>query len=271
VTVGQVRDAWPQVLQAVQKARMSAWMVLQSAQVQELRDGPVLVLSFPSRRDVQALKDAGSAGHGVGDYLKDALAGVLGIRPALVAKTDASAAPASPEHPGGRAPAGDPAHAGPAVSWEVVPIPTPGAVETEGTRVGTSAAAAGAGARGTSPDTETPASGGPAAAGGRTPVEDDPAEEPIAEEPIDDEPEDEEPEDEAIVEESTDGPAGGDEEPLGAAEPAAVSDGVQPRFTPLAAAPSRPSPDRRQRYGEAVVREVLGARFIGEQSLEAGE
>ena len=63
------------------------------AQPLELRDGKVLVLSFPSQRDVEELKKPASPGQGVGDLLKKAFVDILGLEPALIARVDASAAP----------------------------------------------------------------------------------------------------------------------------------------------------------------------------------
>ncbi|HEU0257522.1 MAG TPA: DNA polymerase III subunit gamma and tau [Microbacteriaceae bacterium] len=280
VTAQQVRDAWPQVLAVVQEARRSAWIVLQTAQVQELRSGPVLVLSFPSRRDVEALKDAGVAGHGVGDYLKDALDAVLGIRPGLVAKAAAPAASESADtavvpgtvtrdrqRPSVRTATGgtvaDPGATGPGVtgetaageavtSWDVIAIPHP--------------------------EDSAERAAGPDAGEGESPEDDLVEEEP--------------PEDAAFDETPAKAPVGdrapgrhGQQEEASAPGAAGASAGTSPaegalqngsRAHEAAAAPARGGvafrrPDERQRYGEAVVREVLGARFLEEQNLDGGD
>ncbi|TQL48766.1 DNA polymerase-3 subunit gamma/tau [Homoserinimonas aerilata] len=112
VTVQQVRDAWPEILEHVQNAKRTAWMVLFTAQVRELRDSEVLVLSFPSQKDVEALKQAAAPGQGVGDYLKQAVSAVLGIVPKLIARVDSeSAAPARPQATPAAEPATKPADA----------------------------------------------------------------------------------------------------------------------------------------------------------------
>ncbi|MFT2817052.1 DNA polymerase III subunit gamma and tau [Leifsonia sp. A12D58] len=90
VTLQQVKDSWPQVLDIVKATKMNAWLVLFTARVRELRDGDILVLSFPSQKDVDSLKQAAAPGQGVGDYLKDAVFQVLGIRAKLIARTDAA-------------------------------------------------------------------------------------------------------------------------------------------------------------------------------------
>ncbi len=90
VTLQQVRDAWPEILEAVEKAKRSAWMVVFTAKPLELREGNVLVLSFASQLDVDALKQPSAPGEGVGDYLKQAVFDVLGFRPALLARAEAT-------------------------------------------------------------------------------------------------------------------------------------------------------------------------------------
>jgi DNA polymerase-3 subunit gamma/tau len=88
VTFQQVKDAWPEVLEVVQKASRNAWMVVFTAVPLELRDNNVLVISFPSQKDVEELKQPSAPGEGVGDRLKHAIGAVLGIRPALLAKAE---------------------------------------------------------------------------------------------------------------------------------------------------------------------------------------
>ena len=41
VTLQQVKDAWPEVLEAVQKAKRTAWMVVFTAKPLELREGGI--------------------------------------------------------------------------------------------------------------------------------------------------------------------------------------------------------------------------------------
>jgi len=93
VTFQQVKDAWPEILESVKNAKLNAWLVVYTARPLELRDGKVLVLSFPSQKDVEELKKPASPGQGVGDLLKKAFVEVLGLEPALIARVDASAAP----------------------------------------------------------------------------------------------------------------------------------------------------------------------------------
>ncbi|MGV8858865.1 DNA polymerase III subunit gamma and tau [Rhodoglobus sp.] len=96
VSIQQVKDAWPEILDVVQKLKRTAWMVVFTAKPLELRDDKILVLSFPSERDVDALKQRSAPGEGVGDYLKKAFIHVLGFEPALMARVEGtSPAPAA--------------------------------------------------------------------------------------------------------------------------------------------------------------------------------
>ncbi|MBH0024909.1 DNA polymerase III subunit gamma and tau [Salinibacterium sp. SWN248] len=104
VSIQQVRDAWPEILDVVENLKRTAWMVVFTAKPLELRDDKILVLSFPSQRDVDALKQRSAPGEGVGDYLKKAVVHVLGFEPAFIAKVEG--APSAP-------PAGRPAAAAP--------------------------------------------------------------------------------------------------------------------------------------------------------------
>nr|WP_281535932.1 DNA polymerase III subunit gamma/tau [Cryobacterium breve] len=111
VTFQQVKDAWPEVLEAVQSAKTSAWLVLYTANVLEFRDGDLLVLSFPSQKDVAGLKQTAAPGRGVGDYLKRAVNSVLGFTPRLMAKVN---------EPGASTPI-----AGPSAVPSALPVPEP--------------------------------------------------------------------------------------------------------------------------------------------------
>ncbi|WP_309620556.1 DNA polymerase III subunit gamma and tau [Salinibacterium sp.] len=99
VTFAQVKDAWLEILEVVKDARLNAWMVVFTARPLELRDGRVLVLSFPSQKDVDALKQQAAPGQGVGELLKKAFVQVLGFEPAFIARVDAAAAQQHPTPP----------------------------------------------------------------------------------------------------------------------------------------------------------------------------
>ncbi|CAN5130404.1 hypothetical protein BH11ACT4_BH11ACT4_21550 [soil metagenome] len=134
VTLQQVKDAWPEILDVVKDAKLNAWMVAATAQPLELREGKTLVLSFPSQKDVEALKQPASPGQGVGDVLKKAFVQVLGLEPALIARVDAApaAAPVAAPLGGDEPPADDlPPTERDAEGWAVTaipqsePVPTP--------------------------------------------------------------------------------------------------------------------------------------------------
>lgn len=158
VTTQQVKDAWPQILDAVQRAKRTAWIVVVTAQVRSL-NGDVLTLSFPSDNDVQSFRtpDAGGA-QGVSEYLRQAIIDVLGIRVKFIARADSAPGSAGSPRPSAGAPAAPTAE-----TW-------PGAASTapSASRQSASTQTAGTPASGTSPrDASAPlpaASSAPAAA-----------------------------------------------------------------------------------------------------------
>lgn len=116
VSLEQLRDAWPEILEIVQRERMSAWTVVYTAQARGL-DGDVLTLSFVSQNDVDSFKQPQGAGEGVSEVLRGAIVEVLGLRVKFIARADA--APPEP------APPVDDAEAPPvdAEGWAVASIP----------------------------------------------------------------------------------------------------------------------------------------------------
>ncbi|MFK3671798.1 DNA polymerase III subunit gamma and tau [Leifsonia aquatica] len=102
VTTQQVKDSWTQILDAVQRAKRSAWMVVFTAQVRAL-DGDVLTLSFPSDNDVQSFRQSQAPGTpGVSEYLRQAIVDILGIRVKFIARADGG--PGGGQRPGAGAP-----------------------------------------------------------------------------------------------------------------------------------------------------------------------
>lgn len=215
VTLGQLRDAWPEILEVVKSAKRTAWMALATATPRAF-EGDVLTVAFATEADVQSFKAPQAPGESVSEQLRAAIHAVLGVRVKFLTRHEsapaerAPAPPRSAERPaaGDRAaetPPGPPAEENPlppAPEWNVVAIPS-GA------------------------DAEPP------------PIDD-------PEPPQPDEP-----------------------EPTPAGESA-------PTPAPRVQAAPRPAPqattaDGKQRYGEAVVREILGANFIGEQSLRPAD
>ncbi|MCU1505428.1 MAG: polymerase subunit gamma/tau [Microbacteriaceae bacterium] len=208
ITLQQVRDAWPEILEAVENAKRTAWMVVFTAKPLELREGNVLVLSFQSQVDVDALKQQATSGDGAGDYLKKAVFDILGFTPKLLARVEVTRA-AAQEAPEPTEP-------------EVEPTPPSGT--TWETAVVTDS----------EPETK--------------PVR---AERPKAERPTADKV-----------------PAAAS--PSIASDTAAVTTIPEQQLPPAQKQAPRPQEKPaydKQRYGESVVREILGASFIEEQSV----
>lgn len=99
VTLAQIKDAWPQILEAVKDVKLSAWLVVYTARVLDLRGDDVLVLSFPSEQDMQGFKAQQAPGQGVSEFLRGAIVKVLGLRVKFIARADsetfAAAAPSA--------------------------------------------------------------------------------------------------------------------------------------------------------------------------------
>ncbi|MEO6532001.1 MAG: DNA polymerase III subunit gamma and tau [Pseudolysinimonas sp.] len=95
VTLAQLRDSWPEILEVVQKAKRTAWMVVYTSTPRVLNDD-VLTLSFPSETDVSNFKERPTSGDSVSEQLRAAITAVLGIRVKFVARVDATGAAAAP-------------------------------------------------------------------------------------------------------------------------------------------------------------------------------
>ena len=214
LTIQHVRDAWPEVLETVQRTKRSAWAVVYTSFPLALKED-VLTLAFVSRSDVEGFKRPVQTGGGVSEVLRTAILEVLGVRVKFLPRVDGGAArseptPATaavadvpPDDPDDVPPPPDPAERVPAVA-PVAAAPAP-AVEAP-----------------------TPAAPAPAALS-----------EPLP-------------------------PAGWGAvapEPQPEPEPEPEPEPVAPVVT-YPAPPVRP--DEAQRYGESVVRELLGASFLEE-------
>ncbi|WP_431279616.1 DNA polymerase III subunit gamma and tau [Leifsonia poae] len=320
VTTQQVKDAWPQILDAVQKAKRSAWMVVFTAQVRSL-NGDVLTLSFPSDNDVANFKQQESGGAlGVSEYLRQAIVDVLGIRVKYIARADGASSgsaggavpPASPTAPAGSSPvpASTPTPPAPSAARSTPPA----ASSQASSSVSASSAPSSASSSSTKPPVTSAsttewatvaipgagASGAPIDASAPTGLAAAPTASPVAvasasptrsgvgtlerepEPPYDDmaPPEETEPPFEPPL---PDEPAGdwaaAPTETAGGGAPAVTSAPAATRAPAREAAPARqaasaapasgartPTFQEPQRYGEAVVREILGATFIEEQA-----
>ncbi|MCU1639421.1 MAG: polymerase subunit gamma and tau [Microbacteriaceae bacterium] len=243
VTAQQMRDAWPEILDVVEKAKRTAWMVVYTSKVLDLA-GDVLYLSFVSENDVASFKQQG-VGDGVSEYLRRAIVEVLGIRVKFVARVDAAA------H----------ADSAPAVAASRVHTPAPTTTARTATAPTTPA-----------PTTTAPPVTGPTTTWATVSVPDAvaPGQASVAQAdfaPRHDGPPDIEP------------PAEADREPepeFEPAPPAALrSDSERPSAAPRQTRPVRESPSApvrpeldKRRYGESVVREILGASFIEELAVQ---
>lgn len=206
VTLQQIKDAWPEILEIVKDSKRNAWMAL-AASTPRAYAGDVLTVAFATEADVASFKQPQGPGESVSEQLRGAIHHVLGVRVKFLARHEAGPVEAAPV-------AAPPAPADenplpPAPEWNVVSIPS------------------------SEPAPAPATAGAPPAA---RPAKTEPATEPSTAEPA-------------------------------KAEPATAA--------PATAAPSAPPQQKtaggKARYGEAVVREILGASFIEEQSLHPTE
>ena len=114
VSLQQLKDAWPEILEAVKNEKTTAWLVVYTAHVLGL-NGDVLALSFPSQADVESFKQQKVPGMGTSDFLRTAIVAVLGLRVKFIARVDAARETSSPSASSGDAPAvaAEPAPAAP--------------------------------------------------------------------------------------------------------------------------------------------------------------
>src|SRR5690606_35190586 len=81
VTLQQLRDAWPEILDVVQGIKRGSWMVVYTSTPRAYASASeVLTLSFPSDNDVQSFRQAQGAGESVSEHLRQAILQVLGVR-----------------------------------------------------------------------------------------------------------------------------------------------------------------------------------------------
>lgn len=268
VTFDRVRDAWPAVLKRLEGISRTSWLL--ATAVQPLAydgESEVLTLGFTSQHDVAKFKGT-TPGSGPSDHLRTAIEQEIGVRvkylPAPMPPGGAPRQPASSGSaaPADTAPASEPASArlsrpqtraaAPVTEWAVAPIPTtaaaapaaPLAVDEEPEEVEAASAAPTPPADGRVDRDEPPLPGD----------DDAPA--------FDDEP----PYDPAY-----EPPAPYDRPPSPRATPAAAPQAAA-RTAPVAAPPvvveRTPAAGGVQRYGEAVIRQVLGATFLREEPYE---
>jgi DNA polymerase-3 subunit gamma/tau len=269
VTFDRVSDAWPAVLKRLEGISRTSWLL--ATAVQPLAydgESEVLTLGFTSQHDVAKFKGT-TPGSGPSDHLRTAIEQEVGVRvkylPAPMPSGGAPRQPASSASgaPADTAPASEPASArpsrpqtraaaAPVTEWAVAPIPTtaaaapaaPLAVDEEAEEVEAASAAPTPPTDGRIDRDEPPLPGDDDAPAFDEEPPYDPAYEP---------------------------PAPYDRPPSPRATPAAAPQAAA-RTTPAAAPPvvveRTPAAGGVQRYGEAVIRQVLGATFLREEPYE---
>ncbi|WP_259614193.1 DNA polymerase III subunit gamma and tau [Microbacterium paraoxydans] len=269
VTFDRIRDAWPAVLKRLEGISRTSWLL--ATAVQPLAydgDSEVLTLGFTSQHDVAKFKGT-TPGSGPSDHLRTAIEQEVGVRVKyLPAPMPPGGAPRQPASPGSAAatdaaPASEPASGGrsrpqarsaasaPVTDWAVAPIPTapavapaaPLAVDEEPEEVEAASAAPTPPADGRVDRDEPPLPGDDDAPAFDEEPPYDPAYEPSA-------------------------PYDGPPSPRATPTPAPQAAG---RAAPAAAPPvviERTPAGGVQRYGEAVIRQVLGATFLREEPYE---
>ncbi|SKA93347.1 DNA polymerase-3 subunit gamma/tau [Agreia bicolorata] len=239
VTLAQVRDTWPEILDAVQKTKRSAWLVAFTATVRAF-ENDVLTLEFPSENDVNQFRQQQAPGQGVSEILRQAILDLLGVRVKYIARVEQPVASAAPQANSARSPESPPTAASasePAVVREPASRPEPARAPQKPAEVTSSWAVV-----------AIPQS--------------DPAAEPVPEEDREPEPDFREP-----VFRPAPAAAAQAPEQAAPAVPTPTFTRGRPETPQARPAPAATTDSGRQRYGEAVVREILGANFIEEQPV----
>ncbi|MBN9151776.1 MAG: DNA polymerase III subunit gamma and tau [Micrococcales bacterium] len=233
VTFQQLVDSWAEILEVVGKTKRAAWAVAFTARPMGLKDD-VLALAFPSQNDVENFKKPQAADQSVSEILRHAIIEVLGIRVKFIAKPDAAAAASRPKVSPAE-PAQEPA----------APTTTESSTDSGGWAV----AAIPQGDTAPTPDVETARKPAPKAGAKQGPNPDAKAKPAAKAKPDAD---------------ATPKPVSKDESPA-----KSTSKPETPDAAPKTAPPSgsRSESGAKQRYGEAVVREILGANFIEEKTV----
>ncbi|WP_439591890.1 DNA polymerase III subunit gamma and tau [Microbacterium sp.] len=286
VTAQRMRDAWPEVLGRLESISRSSWLIASATRVVDLDgdpESPNVSLAFQSPADIEKFKPRTHGGTDAYVDVRQAIAEVLGVqvkfRPRLDGPADgasgrggetppaADGAPPADEPP----PADDdapppPADPGPAPRSQASPRPRSEAAppRTPASRPPTSASAA--------PVTEWAVARIPT-----TTIDDAPASArvPVAL-AVDDEPEDAA----SLPVRTAPAVREGEVLPPTEVEPSIEPDDDEAEAEAIADAPQNVPPvvaprvtttvrnDGVQRYGEAVVRQVLGATFVREEPYE---
>ncbi len=263
VTVTMLRDTWPEVLSTLEDISRTSWLVASNARVHAY-EGDVLTVTFQSQSDVQKFRQRGVAASASED-LRTAIDRVLGVRVKFLARLDGTdpAPPPDEQPPPDDGPPDDlPPDDQQPQGW---------ATRTPGSAARQPEAAAASSARlAAAPVTEWAVAAIPRTAD-EPPVALGTMRAP-AQLAVDDEPE------EAVAAPAPARTAVPEREGqvLGADEPSADEPDVDvlgPGSAPTPPAPVRDAASAAaargtDRYGEAVVRQVLGATFVREEPFE---
>jgi DNA polymerase-3 subunit gamma/tau len=131
VTLQQMKDTWPEILDLVQKTNMNAWTVVFNAQVRAL-EGDVLTLVFTNQTDQAKFKELTPAGDGVSAILRSAIIDVLGLRVKFMAPLVPAGSPAEQARPAAAPRTAAPANLTPPPADDEAPEPTEPDVEPSG-------------------------------------------------------------------------------------------------------------------------------------------
>ena len=306
VSFEDLTAAWPAILKRLEDVSRTSWLLATAVQpLAFVAETEVLTLGFASQHDVAKFKGT-TPGSGPSDHLRSAIEQQLGVRvkylPAPMPAGGAPRQPATPAagRPSADAPASEPASArpprtqtpaastGPVTEWAVAAIPASvdAAPAAPAARTSTAVAAPVAPAEQIETvapvDPAIPATPASPTAGSTAPSVDGPAPSDEPPYPVDEEPPyfDDEPPYDPSYEPAPSGPTPARAQNSAPASPrsATASDApVQVTGSPVrtvaAAAPAPVITERApgggvQRYGEAVIRQVLGATFVREEPYE---
>ncbi|WP_188042318.1 DNA polymerase III subunit gamma and tau [Microbacterium sp. ANT_H45B] len=306
VSFEDLTAAWPAILKRLEDVSRTSWLLATAVQpLAFVAETEVLTLGFASQHDVAKFKGT-TPGSGPSDHLRSAIEQQLGVRvkylPAPMPAGGAPRQPATPAagRPSADAPASEPASArpprtqtpaastGPVTEWAVAAIPASvdAAPAAPAARTSTAVAAPVAPAEqieAVAPvDPAIPATPASPMSGSTAPSVDGPAPSDEPPYPVDEEPPyfDDEPPYDPSYEPAPSGPTPARAQNSAPASPrsATASDApVQVTGSPVrtvaAAAPAPVITERApgggvQRYGEAVIRQVLGATFVREEPYE---
>jgi DNA polymerase III subunit gamma/tau len=231
LTIEAIQAVWPRVLDRIQSEKKSVWAIVFTAQPVELDRDDVLTLAFTSESDAARFKERTSPVDSASEHVRNALHDHFGVRVKFKVRLDAPHRPVSDvSTPDSEQPTTDAgtAQAAPAESVPAASEPTKKAP----------AKPALAKAEPARIEPAAPITGWDVVAIPGSSSAAAPASVPEAPAPVD-----------------ADAPLADDE-----------PDELDPPSSPTPMHPADAA--GRQRYGESVVREVLGARFIGEEVVE---